>query len=308
MTQDIIVIGGSAGAVEALQTVVAGLPAAFPGSIFAVLHIGRNETNLPAILSRAGPLPAVHPQDGAPIEKGRIYVAPPDHHLLIEYGHLHLERGPKENRQRPAINPLFRSAAIAYGARVAGVLLSGMLDDGVTGLWEIKRRGGVSVIQDPEEAPFPDMPRNAAKSVPIDYPVPVADMPSLLARLAREGVEPEQALETSAGEQAQQLTELSCPDCGGVMSERPFGRIREFRCTIGHAHSSHTMEQALSDAEEEALWAAVRALEQNVIFLRQFAKELWPDVEREAAQKKRQADAIRSVIEKMRMAESERSA
>lgn len=289
-------MGASAGGVQALQTLVHGLPADLPAALFVVLHISANaETELPAILSRAGPLPAVPAEDKAAVQHGRIYVAPPDRHLVLEHGHMHLQRGPKENFHRPAINPLFRSAALSYGNRVAGVLLTGLRDDGVPGLWEIKRRGGVAIIQDPDEAPFPDMPRNAAQSVPIDYPVPVADMPSLLGRLATEGCE---AQEFSPPDMEPHPTELSCPECQGVLSVRPNEKVPEFSCTIGHRYSGHTLHEALSVADENALWAGVRALEQSAIFARQFAQELWPDMEREAKLKKEQADTIRKLLER----------
>ena len=161
--QDIVVVGASAGGVEALQIFAASLPSDLSAAVFIVLHIGsggsEKRSHLPEILTRAGTLIAVHPRDGDPIEKGRIYVAPPDCHLLVAADRVTLSRGPKENRTRPAINPLFRSAALAYGRRVTGVILTGMLDDGVAGLAEIKRKGGVAVIEDPETALYPSMPR-----------------------------------------------------------------------------------------------------------------------------------------------------
>ncbi len=166
--QDIIVIGASAGGVEALKVVAAGFPADLPACVFVVLHIGdgiNGQSFLPDILAKAGPLPAVRPTDGESLQLGRIYVAPPDYHLLLGPGHLHLSHGPKENQTRPAINPLFRSAAAAYGERVTGVILTGLLDDGVAGLAEIKRQGGVAVAEDPATAMFPSMPYNATLKV-----------------------------------------------------------------------------------------------------------------------------------------------
>lgn len=150
--QDIIVIGASAGGVEALSTLVAGLPAGLRAAVFVVLHIGNNPSILPEILTKAGPIPAIHPPSGELIVRGKIYVAPPDRHLLIEPNHMRLSHGPKENRARPAVNPLFRSAAAAYGQQVTGVILTGALDDGTAGLAEIKRRGGIAAVQDPKTA------------------------------------------------------------------------------------------------------------------------------------------------------------
>src|SRR6185312_5574063 len=163
--RDIIVIGCSVGGVEALQKVVGGLPAGFPGSLFVVLHIAPETYSvLPNILSRAGKLPARHAVDGELIRQGSIYVAPPDHHLVLEDGRMRLTRGPKENRHRPAIDPLFRSAARWYGPRVIGVVLTGALDDGTAGLMCIKNNGGLAIVQDPEEAFCSSMPRSAVES------------------------------------------------------------------------------------------------------------------------------------------------
>src|SRR5215813_5531470 len=159
---DIIVIGTSAGGVEALQELVGQLPPNLPAAVFAVMHMyPRASSYLPEILSRSGPLPAVHPNDGDQIENTRIYVAPPDHHLVIERDHVHLGTGPKEQQQRPCVNVTFRSAALSYGERVAGVVLTGQMDDGTAGLWEIKRRGGIAIVQNPEQASFPSMPLSA---------------------------------------------------------------------------------------------------------------------------------------------------
>ena len=176
-------VGASAGGVEALQIFAASLPSISqpPCSSCCILAAAdrKSAAICPDILSRAGALAAVHPRDGDPIEKGRIYVAPPDCHLLVAGDRVTLSRGPKENRTRPAINPLFRSAALAYGGRVTGVILTGMLDDGVAGLAEIKRRGGVAVIEDPETALYPSMPRHAMERVDVDYVVPLREVAAL---------------------------------------------------------------------------------------------------------------------------------
>jgi two-component system chemotaxis response regulator CheB len=179
--QKIVVVGASAGGVEALTELVAGLDPLWPASLLAVLHIPAfHKSELPAILSKAGPLPALAAQDDEPIKPSHIYVAPPDHHLVVDGGRMHLWHGPKENRHRPSINVLFRSAAEAFRERVIGIVLSGILDDGSAGLWWIKRRNGVALVQDPRDARFPDMPANALKTVNVDYTVPLAGMPSLL--------------------------------------------------------------------------------------------------------------------------------
>ena len=174
---DIVVIGASSGGVEALRSVADGLPPDFPAAVFVVMHFPEDVPSaLPRILSRAGPLEAVHPEDGDPIEAGRIYVAPPDFHLLVARGRVRIRRGPKENRHRPAVDPLFRTAAFAYGPRVVGVVLTGARDDGTAGLMAVKRRGGVAVVQDPDDALFAGMPEHALEYVEVDHRVPLGEL------------------------------------------------------------------------------------------------------------------------------------
>jgi two-component system chemotaxis response regulator CheB len=184
--RDIIVIGASAGGVPALSTLVGRLPADFPGTVFIVQHTSpAGKSFLPQILARAGPLPVRQPEHGDPLAPGAIYVAPPDQHMLLEAERIAIVHGPRENRSRPAINVLFRSAAETFGPRVVGVLLTGMLDDGVAGLGAVKRCGGVAVVQEPAEAPFPEMPRAALADVAVDHTLPLAEIAALLGRLAR---------------------------------------------------------------------------------------------------------------------------
>jgi|SRR5882724_1676203 len=186
---EIIVVGASAGGVEALMKLVHGLSRNLAASVFIVLHLpAQGSSVLPSILKHAGILNAQHPIDQQKIEMGNIYVAPPDHHLLIEQGLIRVVRGPKENRHRPAIDALFRSAAIAYGAQVVGVVLTGALDDGTAGLLAIKQRNGIAIVQDPNDAIYPDMPRSALKHVAVDYCVPIAEIGPLLVRLVNEPI------------------------------------------------------------------------------------------------------------------------
>src|SRR5215207_239744 len=183
---DIIVVGASAGGVEALSQLVASLPPDLPASVFIVLHIPAEGTSvLPRILNRAGPLPAIHPLDGQVIEKGHVYIAPPDHHLLIKQGYVELTRGPRDNGHRPSVDPLFRSAARAYGRRVVGVVLTGALDDGTAGLLAVGMRGGICVVQDPQDALYAGMPQSAIDNVEVDHVVPLAEMGELLMQLAQ---------------------------------------------------------------------------------------------------------------------------
>jgi two-component system chemotaxis response regulator CheB len=183
--RDIVVIGTSAGGVDALQTLAADLPQNLAASVFVVMHMpGYRPSALPAILSWSARLPIVKPAENDEIQSGRIYVAPPDYHLLIERNsRIALWHGPKENNFRPAINPLFRSAADVYGRRVVGVILTGTLDEGVAGLAWVKRHGGVTVVQDPSEARFPEMPANALRHVAVDYVAPIRDIGRLLVKL-----------------------------------------------------------------------------------------------------------------------------
>ena len=189
LRRSIVVVGASTGGIEALEMLVGGLPEDFAGSILVVVHLAADSPGiLPDMLTRAGKLPAVQAHDGDAILPGHIYVAPPDRHLLLERGHVRLTRGPKENRFRPAIDPLFRSAAYAYGPEVIGIVLSGALDDGTAGLWAIKERGGLAVVQEPNEAINPSMPLNALKYVRVDYRLPVAEIAQVLTRLVGEPV------------------------------------------------------------------------------------------------------------------------
>jgi two-component system chemotaxis response regulator CheB len=297
--QDIVVVGASAGGGEALRVFAASLPSDLPAAIFVVLHIGNGgpekRSHLPDILSRAGRLAAVHPGDGDPIEKGRIYVAPPDCHLLLAGDQVKLSRGPKENRTRPAINPLFRSAALACDGRVTGVILTGMLDDGVAGLAEIKRRGGVAVIEDPETARYPSMPRYALERVNVDYVVPLRDVASVVSRLARterDAIEKEEPLEKSA-------TPLTCPECRGPLSEERQGKIVEYACRVGHRYSPLAMKNEHHDTVERSLWASVVALEEAADIAERLAPELGREGAEEASKQREQAALLKTMLARL---------
>jgi two-component system chemotaxis response regulator CheB len=274
--RDIVVIGASAGGVEALQRLCAGLPPDLDAAVFVTQHLSPAARSvLPALLARAGPLPAASPKDGEEIQPGRIYVAAPDQHMLLRSGRVLMRRGPYENRTRPAINALFRSAAIAYGARVIGVVLTGLLDDGTDGLIAIKAAGGLSIVQDPEEAEWPSMPSNALKRDHVDHVLSVRDIGGLLTRLVREAapdtiplpedyvVEDNMAAQEFAVADEDVITpghpsKISCPDCGGVLNEiERDGEVR-FRCQIGHAFTGQGLAVAQNDELERALAIAVR--------------------------------------------------
>jgi len=291
--RDIIVIGASSGGIEALRVLVGDLPRDFAASIFVVVHTGPGAPGvLHHILNRAGTVKAIDPTDGQEIKPGRIYVAPPDHHLILEPGKICLSRGPKENRFRPAVDPLFRSAAQVYGPRVIGVILSGGLDDGTAGLWTLKKLGGTAIVQDPGDALFPSMPVNALRYVSVDYSVPIRDLGALLVRLTEMDVDekwrydvPEHLdIEVRIAKQDPALdldvreiwekSSYTCPECHGVLLQLKEGGRERFRCHTGHAFSTDGLLASLTESIEEALWNAIRNVEESVLLMRHLARHL----------------------------------
>jgi two-component system chemotaxis response regulator CheB len=288
-THDVIVIGASAGGVEAISTIVSGLPRDLRAAVLVVLHVSRGRSVLPEILTRNGRLPAVHPDDGERLQYGRIYVAPPDHHITLERDVIRVTHGPTENGVRPAIDPLFRSAARAYRSRVVGVIATGALDDGTAGLAAIKQAGGIAIVQDPEEAMAPSMPRSAIAAVNVDHILPLAEIAPLLTALAREWaeaapttsgshvqpMEPDRAAEPIAlGEQDRpgRVSVFTCPECSGTLWEHEDGGILRFRCRVGHVYSPDSMLAAQTDSVDRALWVALRALEERAALTRRLAE------------------------------------
>jgi two-component system chemotaxis response regulator CheB len=287
---DIVVIGTSAGGVEALSQLMQGFPVDFPASVFVVLHTAPTAPGmLPRILERHCRLPVVAAQDKVTFRPGCIYVAPPDRHLLLEHGRMRVLRGPKENRHRPAIDPLFRSAAWSLGPRVVGLVLTGMLADGTSGLWSIKTCGGVTVVQDPQDAQFPDMPASAIKHFDIDYCLPLSELPRLLNLLARKKVpgRPEHIPDTIKteveaavlGHSFKDMPELgkpssfACPACRGAMWEVREGERVRYRCHVGHAFMPDALLEEQGEAVEKALFSALSVMEEKVAILRQMAAE-----------------------------------
>ncbi len=291
---DLIVIGASAGGVEAVSKLVAGLPASLPAAVCVVVHLRPySESHLAQVLERAGSLPVVPAKQDMPLRRGTIYVAVPDMHLLVDrdgdQAVLRLVRGPRENRSRPAVDPLFRSAALAFGPRVIGVVLSGALDDGTAGLWTVKDRGGIAVIQDPDEAAVPSMPASALADIEVDHVAPAAALGPLLGRLAREPADeqPDEAELARNGDATDQLhrelgivavdddyhqraerygepSRFPCPECGGVLWDVSGQGPVRFRCEVGHAHSAASLAESQTEVIEAAMWAALRALEDKV--------------------------------------------
>jgi two-component system, chemotaxis family, protein-glutamate methylesterase/glutaminase len=286
--RDIVAIGGSAGSIEAVTEVVRGLPPEFPGSVFVVVHFpGSVTSTLPRILSRAGPLPARHARDGESIQPGRIYVAPPDCHLLLTEGHARLTRGPKENGHRPAIDPLFRTAAHCYGPRVVGGVLSGNLNDGTAGLLTIKQCGGVAVVQSLETALYQGMPRSAIDHVAVDHVLSPSAISLLLAQLALQPAEPvkvvpmaedlgstDQPDDFALADRHKQPgvpSTMSCPECHGTLWEVKDEELVRFRCRVGHAYSDEALLVHQAEQLEAALWTALRALEEHSALGRRLA-------------------------------------
>ena len=275
---------------------MAGLPADLAASIFVVLHLPATaESSLPEILSRAGPFPATHPNDGELFKPRHVYVAKADHHMLVERGRVVVKKGPKENRFRPSIDALFRSAAYVYGRQVIGIVLSGMLDDGTSGLWSIKRMGGITMVQNPETAAFDSMPLNALRDVQIDHTLDAAGMGPLLAELIARPVAGKAAAKfkdaakrmaieigIATSDNAFQrgimdlgkLTPFTCPECHGVLVELKEGLGLRYRCHTGHAYSANALLGGVMEMVDEYNWQHVRALEEAVMLLRHAGKHL----------------------------------
>jgi two-component system chemotaxis response regulator CheB len=290
-----VVIGGSAGALAPLRKIVSTLPRDFPAPVLVVLHLSPDfPSALPELLSRSGPLPARHAQHGERLLPGRIYVAPPDHHLLVGQEHLRLSRGPKENRSRPSIDVLFRSAAYTHRAGVIGVLLSGLLDDGTSGLWTIKRLGGRAIVQHPEDAEYEAMPLSAVQAVQVDHVVPMPHIGPTLQHLLQEASHPGEEESMNDDEWRQLQLEVgiasddnafeagllnqgspsvfTCPECHGVLIRLKEGNGLRFRCHTGHAYTAASLQSELRTSVEASLWNALRTLEENVMLLEHLVK------------------------------------
>jgi two-component system, chemotaxis family, protein-glutamate methylesterase/glutaminase len=286
--RDVIAAGASAGGVEALRALVAGLPPDFPGSVLVVLHIPREAPSaLPSILGRSGPLSASTAVDGESLRPGHIFVAPNDHHLLVLDGRIRLTRGPAENGHRPAIDPLFRSVARTFGRRAVGVVLSGTRDDGAAGLVNIVRRGGVAVVQDPADALYSHMPKAALALVSTEHVAPAAKLGGLIAEIVEEDLSKIHTVDDDALLNAEvAMSELGpltaedlalpaagygCPACGGSLFEVTDDPVPRYRCRVGHAWSPESLLEEQAIALEGALWMALRALEEKSALGRRLA-------------------------------------
>ncbi|NUR07473.1 MAG: chemotaxis protein CheB [Nocardioidaceae bacterium] len=322
--RDVVVVGASAGGVEALKALAASLPPDLPATVIVVLHVpSYGRSVLPAILGRAGPLPARHVTDSAELVAGEILVAPPDHHLVVLDSEVRATRGPRENGHRPAIDVLFRSAARALAHRVVGVELSGVLDDGAAGMWAIRNRGGLVVVQDPADCLYPEMPQNVMATVAPDHVVPASRVGALLDRLCREEfptptpaplselirTETDLALleegAMNTDERPGSPAGFSCPDCGGTLFEIDEGGVSRYRCRVGHAWTTKGLLGEQSVQLDTALWVALRTLEEKVALATQLSERAAMGgspltaarFRSQAADARQAADQVRGLIE-----------
>lgn len=312
---DIIVIGASAGGVAALPKLVGTLPRDLPASVFIVLHIGAEGPDLlPHIIRQVASLPVAHGVEGEKIRQGQVYVAPPDRHLQVDGARIRLSRGPRENFHRPSIDTLFRTAAESYGPRVTGVVLTGSLDDGTAGLHAVKSHGGIAIVQDPEDALVPAMPQNALRNVKVDYCVPLAEIGTILVRLAtkrnipdsKKGISRMEKRSMSPKEMEKKFglpTSFVCPECNGPLWETKAGPSLQFRCHVGHAYSPDSLLADHANGLERALWSAVRTFDEGACLLRRLAtrnyesESIGKHWEAKAKEHEKHAEAIRKLLQ-----------
>lgn len=292
-SRDIIVVGASAGGVEALVEIARDLPAGFPASVFVVCHSPPGgQSVLPEILSRSGPLPATHAEDGEAFHPGHVYVAPPDRHLiLVPDRRMRLTWGARENHHRPSVDPLFRSAARHYGPRVIGVVLTGSLHDGTAGLMAIRAAGGVAVAQDPQDAAVAAMPQSAAEIAGVDHVAPASGLAALLIELVRDRgprglgdrrMDPIERMpevvdrvmaRQARNERRGEVSTFTCPECGGSLWQVDDTGLVRFRCHVGHAYNGEVLLAEQSETLEAALWTAVRTFRERSVLARQLAAQ-----------------------------------
>ena len=275
VSTNIIVIGASVGGVDAIREIVSGLPESLDAAVFVTLHIGAHQSIFPELLNRAGSMKASHARHNEPIKAGHIFVAPPDHHMTIERGKIVLTKGPRENLARPAIDPMFRSAARVYGSNVIGVLLTGGLNDGTAGLYEVKAQGGTVIVQNPANAVGSAMPQSAIDHVSVDHILDIDEIAPLLNWIidqkAESGVEaPGDQATGDAQERGMtaQFTKnhpvaVTCPDCGGALRQSELGSLTQFSCHIGHVYTAEIMLAAQFLALERFVEQAMRSLNER---------------------------------------------
>jgi two-component system, chemotaxis family, protein-glutamate methylesterase/glutaminase len=314
--RDIVVIGGSAGGLEALDSLIGQLPADIPAAIFIIQHMAPQNTGLALVgrLSRHRALDAALATNGQKFQTGKIYIGPADHHLLVKKDRLLVTKGARENRYRPGIDPLFRSAAATHGPRVIGVLLTGMLDDGTAGLIAVKKCGGVAVVQDPKDATYPDMPQSALNNLEVDHCVPISEMGGLIAKLVKQrpskrppippSIRTEALIAERVLSDVAQVNGLgkqvpyNCPDCGGVLWELDYPDLQRYRCHAGHSFTALALLTRQAEKIEETMWVSLRMFEERKNLLTNLAKK-----ERRASAKLAYSEKLRDTqlhIERIR--------
>lgn len=318
-TGQIVVVGTSAGGLNALIALIEQLPENFPAPVLIVQHISADATGdvLLDALNKHGKLNCIHAIQGEPVKAGYVYLAPSDHHLMIEKnGRIQVTKGARENRSRPAIDPLFRSAAVAFGNRVTGILLTGYLDDGTAGLIAIKRCGGICIVQDPNDAEYPDMPKNALNQLKVDYCVGIAQMGGLLFKLMARKISKQKAIPEDIQREAKiaerVLSDLAavnslgeqvpynCPGCGGVLWKMQKGSFLRYRCHTGHAYTAAELLAEQTGKIEETMWTALRMFEERRNLLTTIAEKQTGAPARSAAERAKLSqvhiDRIREVL------------
>jgi two-component system chemotaxis response regulator CheB len=300
--RNMVAIGGSAGSIEALRRVVRDLPADFPAAVFVVVHSrARLHSGLAHLLSYAAKMNVAEAEDGERIEDGKIYVARPDYHLLLSDNHIHLSRGPKEGLHRPSINAMFRTAAACCDGKVVGVLLSGLLDDGASGLWEIVHNHGISIIQDPEEALFPSMPMAALEAVPINFKLKSTEIGPQLVKIVSTA-EPDFGRDNPTVNEIsrERFSGFTCPECRGPMYVHR-SSPSEFICRVGHIFPLQTLLEELTSTQEKSLYQAIVSLEEGADLAEYAARQTnngqREQLAAEASQLRRHSAEIRRLIE-----------
>ena len=331
--RNIVVLGASAGGVEAILNVISNIPDGADMALFVVQHIpAYSKSNLDKVLANHTSFNCKAAEDGEAIESGTIYVARADRHLLVEDGQVTVSKGPRENRFRPAVDTLFRSAAYTYGERVIGVVLSGALNDGTSGMWSVKRYGGISIVQDPDEAMFPDMPQGVMQYTEADYVLRAAEIGKKLGELVatpikdteqREGVKHaklhEIEIEIAKGKNGLnmgiiehgKLSPLACPECHGALTQFEEGNLIRFRCHTGHAHTADSLLASIKDNVEKSMWEVMRGIEESNILLQRMSEKMKLNGQVQTAEEftaqakilQRQAVDIQKVIENTDLSE-----
>jgi two-component system chemotaxis response regulator CheB len=324
MNKNIIVIGASAGGIEAIGKITNFLPEDFSASIFIVIHTGKDSPGwLDTILEARSTLPVKYVKARELIRPGQIYLPLVDHHLILDYDNIVcITRGPKENRFRPAIDPLFRSAAQVYQSRVIGVILTGGLDDGTAGLQTIKQLGGTSIVQDPTEAENPSMPQSALKHVQVDHCIPSHEIAPMLIKLTQQYAKDMKELPladeiTTEVKIASEHAPLSagilklgkpsiytCPECHGTLLEIPSDQLVRYRCHTGHAYTAESLIEDIDETLENNLWSSIRVVDEQMLLLRQMGEDAHQNGDHAAAEQlfdkarsaDRRAKTLREVV------------